>query len=162
MEPAINPSSLFADAPTVQLTTPPADWQLLGNTSLVFAQILAWTNGQPDLTESLSQMATAQQHLLKPGREIAFVNQLVQTYFVPDLIDSPEPKDQKVAGHLNQVQTLLLSDKTRDQALLHYYRKCVASPTGRRMDNSFTKNCLVLSGLISICRVLNLTAITCF
>ncbi|MGC9502156.1 AAA-like domain-containing protein [Baaleninema sp.] len=109
----------------------------------VFRQILAWTNGQPFLTQKLCQLAVreVEQISICPDKEIDWVNDLVRSRVIERWDSQDEPP------HLRTLRDRLLYDENRAGRLLGLYQSLlngVEIPS----DDSREQLELLLSGLV--------------
>lgn len=118
------------------------------NPDAVLNAILAWTGGQPLLTQKLCQLVTEKSHTaqaddlkLPPGAEAAWVDNLVQTHIIHhwEAQDNPE--------HLRTIRNRLLMDEQRTPRLLGIYQQ-ILEQGGIPIDGSPEQTALLLSGLV--------------
>jgi WD40 repeat protein len=107
----------------------------------VLAEILAWTGGQPFLTQKLCQLVLRSPSSIKAGEEVSTVADLVRSR----LIHNWEAQDQPV--HLKTIRDRLLSQQQRTSQLLGIYRQ-ILQQGSLKADNSSAQRELQLSGLV--------------
>jgi AAA-like domain len=114
-------------------------------------QILAWTGGQPFLTQKLCQLAVQQAAMWAaddpaegvPQRVQQLVQQLVQQSVIHHWEGQDEPE------HLRTIRDRLLHDPDRARQLLTLYQALLQSPQGRwPIDSGDVQRELMLSGLV--------------
>ena len=120
----------------------------VSNPQAVFREIMAWTAGQPFLTQKLCQLVvratleTQSNSLMPPpGTEVFWVENLVRSR----LIDNWESQDEP--EHLRTIRNRLLHDEQLASRLLGIYQQLlqgVETPT----DDSREQIELLLSGLV--------------
>ncbi|OAB61511.1 hypothetical protein AY599_05775 [Leptolyngbya valderiana BDU 20041] len=110
----------------------------------VFQQILAWTNGQPFLTQKLCQLAVREAELLClcPYNETDWIDKLVRSH----LIDRWDTQDEP--PHLRTVRDRLLYDENRAGRLLGLYQTLLEGAE-IPSDDSREQLELLLSGLVA-------------
>ncbi|HAA29283.1 MAG TPA: hypothetical protein DCE56_18260, partial [Cyanobacteria bacterium UBA8553] len=94
----------------------------VGNSQAVVKEILAWTNGQPFLTQKLCQLSL---HLLEsknnvtipPGNEEFWVESVVRNYIIDKWESQDEPE------HLKTIRDRILSNSQRAGRLLGIYQQ---------------------------------------
>ncbi|HAG83869.1 MAG TPA: sugar-binding protein, partial [Cyanobacteria bacterium UBA12227] len=127
----------------------------VGNSQAVVKEILAWTNGQPFLTQKLCQLSL---HLLEsknnvtipPGNEEFWVESVVRNYIIDKWESQDEPE------HLKTIRDRILSNSQRAGRLLGIYQQILQfdpplSPPwqgGIATDDSPEQTELILSGLV--------------
>ncbi|MGB3296561.1 MAG: AAA-like domain-containing protein [Phormidesmis sp.] len=111
------------------------------NPTAVLAAILAWTKGQPFLTQRLCQIIADTQVEIAAGQEQPSVDRLVCSY----LIDDWEAQD--VSVHLKTIRDRILVDEERSGRLLGLYER-ILQRGQVPADGSDEQIQLRLSGLI--------------
>lgn len=119
----------------------------VSNPQAVLRTILAWTGGQPFLTQKVCQLvvqtsqASVNQQFFPPGTEVLWVEQLVRSH----IIENWESQDQP--EHLRTIRNYLLHNKQQAKQLLELYQQilCFQDPTA---DSNPASINLVLSGLV--------------
>ncbi|NEO76347.1 AAA-like domain-containing protein [Moorena sp. SIO4G3] len=115
-----------------------------GNPKTILKEILAWTGGQPFLTQKLCQLVVDSVRVgltIAPGNEASWVERIVHT----GIIDHWESQDEP--EHLRSISARLLSNKYYADKLLGLYQQILAGDDVP-MDNSEQCNELLLSGLV--------------
>ncbi|MEM6255291.1 MAG: hypothetical protein AAF821_20450 [Cyanobacteria bacterium P01_D01_bin.156] len=120
------------------------------NPLLVAQQILAWTNGQPELTYCLVKKVLSRLSQSFSGTAAELVNQQVKAYFSPELLNLH--KNQRtipVVALLHTLKESLLQDKQQKYRRLQYYQQVLLS--SRRVSAGYQTEhaALVEAGLIS-------------
>ena len=104
----------------------------------VLADILAWTGGQPFLTQKLCDLVVKKAESRSPN-----VSQLVQTYMIENWEDQDNPE------HLRTIRNRILSNEQRAGFLLELYRKVwQEGEAGIAANDISEERELQLSGLI--------------
>ena len=104
----------------------------------VLADILAWTGGQPFLTQKLCDLVVKKAESKNPN-----VSQLVQTYIIENWEDQDNPE------HLRTIRNRILSNEQRAGFLLELYRKVwQEGEAGIAANDISEERELQLSGLI--------------
>ncbi|WAL61360.1 AAA-like domain-containing protein [Thermocoleostomius sinensis] len=116
------------------------------NPQAVLKEILAWTNGQPFLTQKLCKLVRHVNHRIPASKEPEWIEQLVRS----QIIDNWEVHDEP--EHLKTIRDRILNNDRFSPdlvvRLLHLYQRVLcqeAIPT----DNGFEQTELLLSGLVS-------------
>ena len=113
--------------------------QKVGNPQTLLKEILAWTSGQPFLTQRLCNLIRNATSLVPNHGEAEWVQHLVQTQIVDNWEVQDEPE------HLKTIRDRLLkSDRAR--GLLELYHQILEHPVVAA--NSLVERELILSGLI--------------
>ena len=110
------------------------------NPQTVLKQILAWTNGQPFLTQKLCQSIRNASSPIPKNQEAEWIANLVQT----KIIDSWESQDEP--EHLRTIRDRLLNSK-QSARLLKLYRQVLHQEQIQSINSSEEKE-LLLSGLV--------------
>ncbi len=115
--------------------------ETINNPQLLLKQILAWTNGQPFLTQKICQLVGNHppEALLK--NEEDWLEQLIQTKIVNNWQTQDEPE------HLKTIRDRLLSNEEKTGSLLAMYQQ-ILQRGFIPADNSIEQQELMLSGLI--------------
>ncbi|MBD1887011.1 WD40 domain-containing protein [Microcoleus vaginatus] len=121
---------------------------VVSNAEAIIKAILAWTYGQPFLSQKLCQLivrATRQSHsdvlIIPPGTEGFFVESVVRAHIIQNWESQDEPE------HLKTIRDRILRNEQRAGRLLGIYQKIlqgVEVPT----DDSREQVELLLSGLV--------------
>ncbi|NET82165.1 MAG: hypothetical protein F6J94_09520 [Moorea sp. SIO1F2] len=119
-----------------------------GNAKRILKEILAWTGGQPFLTQKLCQLVVDSVRVgltIAPGNEESWVSKIVHN----QIIDNWESQDQP--EHLRSISARLLSNNLTNKyyadKLLGLYQQILAGDDVP-MDNSQECKELLLSGLV--------------
>lgn len=115
-----------------------------GNPKTILKEILAWTGGQPFLTQKLCQLVVDSVKVgltIAPGNEASWVERIVHTHIIDNWESQDEPE------HLRSISARLLSNKYYADKLLRLYQQILAGDDVP-MDNSEQCNELLLSGLV--------------
>ncbi|MEM7591045.1 MAG: CHASE2 domain-containing protein [Cyanobacteria bacterium P01_A01_bin.83] len=105
----------------------------------IIQEILAWTGGQPFLTQKLCQLS-----VIKFDENLAkndFINKIVREYIINNWQSQDEPE------HLRTIRDRLLSDSNNAGRLLGIYQQILQSNLVEK-DNSKEQTELLLSGLV--------------
>ncbi|MGD1805354.1 AAA-like domain-containing protein [Dapis sp. BLCC M126] len=118
------------------------------NPSLVLKEILAWTNGQPFLTQKICYLIeiTGLSNLdrkmkIPAGMEKNWVELLVKSKIIDNWENQDEPE------HLITIRDRILRNKKRAGRLLEIYQKILEN-TQIKIDNSPSETELLLSGIV--------------
>ena len=121
---------------------------VVSNAEAIIKSILAWTSGQPFLSQKLCQLivrATRESHsdvlIVPPGTEGFFVESVVRSHIIQNWESQDEPE------HLKTIRDRILRNEQRAGRLLGIYQKIlqgVEVPT----DDSREQVELLLSGLV--------------
>ncbi|MGF1488284.1 MAG: AAA-like domain-containing protein [Prochloraceae cyanobacterium] len=104
-------------------------------------EVLAWTGGQPFLTQKICNLIRASQIRVLEGKESLFVEQLI----IKEIIENWENKDEP--EHLKTIRELLTKNKDNPRLLLETYREILV--TGEIKDKKNWENIeLFLSGIV--------------
>ncbi len=129
---------------TLTEAMPLSDWlkPTVANTAETLEHILAWTNGQPFLTQKLCQMVVAN---LSPRTDVyvepIWIDGLVRSQLIKNWESQDEPP------HLRIIQDRLLSRPQLISRLLGRYKKLLSGQTLSLGDNHLQEE-LLLSGLV--------------
>ncbi len=113
------------------------------------AQILAWTNGQPELTERLCQMILSDSLPETPDAIPQYVNEVVCQYLENDLYDTENPDNAKVLTLLERITVTLLNSEA-SESLLTCYQKVLLSPQPQPFLDTVSENRLRQVGLLQV------------
>lgn len=116
----------------------------VSNPEAVLQEILAWTGGQPFLTQKLCalvQRGESQQPPLIPGTEATWVAELVRSHIINNWENQDQPQ------HLKTIRDRLLSNKQKTGRLLGLYQE-ILQKGAIDADNSEDHAELCLSGLV--------------
>lgn len=129
---------------TLEEAMPLSQWlaPTVSNPVETLGYILAWTNGQPFLTQKLCQLIVSR---LVPRTEIYVEQPWVDGLVRSQLIRNWESQDEP--PHLRIIQDRLLSSPPRISRLLGCYKKLLTSQSITLEDNHLREE-LLLSGLI--------------
>lgn len=108
----------------------------------VLAAILAWTGGQPFLTQKVCRLVQLAPARILAGTEVDRVAQLIQTH----ILTHWEPQDEP--EHLRTIRDRILNQPQTGQLLGLYQQILVHKETGIRADNSLEQTELCLTGLV--------------
>ncbi|MEG4587139.1 AAA-like domain-containing protein [Microcoleus sp. MOSTC5] len=121
---------------------------VVSNAEVIIKSILAWTSGQPFLSQKLCQLivrSTRESHsdvlIIPPGTEGFFVESVVRSHIIQNWESQDEPE------HLKTIRDRILRNEQRAGRLLGIYQKIlqgVEVPT----DDSREQIELLLSGLV--------------
>lgn len=106
--------------------------------------VLAWTDGQPFLTQKLCDLLCQQRTPLESAATPAdWVAQMVRQFLIENWEGQDEPE------HFRTIRDRLLHDPIAASQLLLHYQRLLLSPEGRLpLDNSQQQRTLLLSGLL--------------
>ncbi len=113
----------------------------VNNPQVLLKEILAWTGGQPFLTQKLCQLIRNSSTPIPPNKEAEWIEELVQTKIIDDWESQDEPE------HLKTIRDRILKNDYEPSKLLNLYQQIwqhdVIESTG-----NFEESELLLSGLI--------------
>jgi hypothetical protein len=113
----------------------------VSNPEKVLAEVLAWTGGQPFLTQKLCQLILTLEEDVSQGRESEWIEQLVDSRLIANW------ETQDVPEHLKTIRDRLLGSEQRTGRLLGLYQQILQR--GEIVaDNSLEQLKLQLSGLV--------------
>ena len=112
----------------------------VSNPQTVLKEVLAWTNGQPFLTQKLCKLIRSDSSSIPTNQEARWIENLVQTKIITNWESQDEPE------HLRTVRDRLLKSK-QSERLLELYRQIVEQGEIVAIDNAEQRE-LVLSGLV--------------
>ena len=112
----------------------------ISNPQTVLKEILAWTGGQPFLTQKLCKFIRDSQLDIPTNQESSWIENLVRTKIISNwkLVDEPE--------HLRTIRNRILNSGSPSR-LLELYRKILHQTEVAAVDSSEERE-LVLSGLV--------------
>jgi HAMP domain-containing protein len=108
---------------------------------LVLKEILAWTNGQPFLTQKLCKLIASTSTLIPASGEAAWIEQLVRTHIVDNWEFQDEPE------HLRTVRDRILSNEQQAVKILNLYQNILEQEEIAVLDSMEVRE-LLLSGLV--------------
>ncbi|MDX2215031.1 MAG: hypothetical protein SFY66_17215 [Oculatellaceae cyanobacterium bins.114] len=117
------------------------------NPQAILRSILAWTGGQPFLTQKVCQLVVqasqvaVNQRFFPPGTELLWVEQLVRSHIIQNWETQDQPE------HLRTIRDYLLRNKQQARRLLELYQQILKSPN-IPMDCTLESTELLLSGLV--------------
>ncbi|NEP00717.1 MAG: AAA family ATPase [Symploca sp. SIO2E9] len=112
----------------------------VSNPQTVLKEVLAWTSGQPFLTQKLCQFIRNASSAIPTNRETEWIDNLVRTKVIENWESQDEPE------HLRTIRNRLLKSKQSVQ-LLEIYREIVEQGEVVAVDSPQEKE-LLLSGLV--------------
>lgn len=110
------------------------------NSQLLF-EVLAWTNGQPFLTQKLCQLIRSDSVSVPSSNLSEWIKQFVQTHVIDNWQSQDEPE------HLRTIRDRLLSDEEKTGCLLALYQQ-ILQRGFVPADDSVEQQELLLSGLV--------------
>lgn len=111
------------------------------NPQIVLKEILAWSGGQPFLTQKLCQLVATSSAVIPPNAEAEFVEKLVHSQVIDNWESQDEPE------HLRTIRDRLLRTEQRIQKLLKLYQR-ILQKGQITADNSPEQMELRLTGLV--------------
>ncbi|MEI2582034.1 AAA family ATPase [Scytonema sp. PRP1] len=112
----------------------------VSNPQTVLKEVLAWTNGQPFLTQKLCKLIRNSSSPIPTNREAEWIENLVQTQVIENWESQDEPE------HLRTIRDRLLNSK-QSVWLLELYRQILHQGEIVAVDSSEERE-LLLSGLV--------------
>lgn len=112
----------------------------VSNPQAVLKEVLAWTNGQPFLTQKLCKLIR-KSDVISFSSEAEWVENLVRSQIIENWESQDEPE------HLKTIRDRLLKDKQRTVHLLNLYRQILQQQEAIAPDSSEQME-LLLSGLV--------------
>lgn len=109
---------------------------------MIIASVLAWTGGQPFLTQRVCKLLSELETDPRPGRESDWVGRAVRGR----VIERWEEQDEPI--HLRAIQERLLRSPRRG-ALLQLYRETLTTPDGIPATGDVLQAELLLSGIVT-------------
>lgn len=107
----------------------------------VIREILAWTGGQPFLTQKVCQLICNSKYSIPAGEELQWIENLVRSRIIENWEAQDEPE------HLRTIRDRILSNQECAGQLLQVYQK-ILQQDGISADNSLEQIELRLSGLV--------------
>ncbi len=114
--------------------------QKVSNPQTVLKEVLAWTNGQPFLTQKICKLIRNASSPIPPNQEAEWIENLIKTHVIENWESQDEPE------HLRTIRDRLLKSKQSDK-LLKLYRQILQQGEIASTDLPEERE-LVLSGLI--------------
>lgn len=111
-------------------------------------QILAWTNGQPELTQCLLEKVITRLNYAFTGEAIELVNQQVRNYFSPNLLTASNDQSTSVTELLGTLKEALIQDHQQNHRRLHYYQAVLLTPHKLPIGYQAEHDALVETGLL--------------
>ncbi|MDB9511227.1 AAA family ATPase, partial [Kamptonema animale CS-326] len=111
------------------------------NPQTLLKEVIAWTRGQPFLTQKVCKLICSSESLIPTNDEAAYVEELVRS----QIIENWESRDQP--EHLRTIRDRILQDKQRAVELLKLYQQILHQGQIVAVDNSAETE-LVMSGLV--------------
>ncbi|MEN9520374.1 MAG: hypothetical protein RLZZ381_2962, partial [Cyanobacteriota bacterium] len=111
------------------------------NPQLLLEEVLAWTNGQPFLTQKLCQLICSESVSVPIKNLAMWIEQFVRTHVIDNWQSQDEPE------HLKTICDRLLSNEQKIGSLLAMYQQ-ILQQGFILVDNSIEQQELMLSGLI--------------
>jgi WD40 repeat protein len=112
----------------------------LGDTNAVLKAILAWTDGQPFLTQKLFQMI-ASTKTIPPGTEAFWVEDVVRTRILQEWESQDHPE------HLRTIRNRLLANSKYTSSILGLYQQLLQGAE-IAIDDTRVQTEIILSGLV--------------
>ena len=115
----------------------------IANSQIALKEILAWTGGQPFLTQKLCQLVVnaSQREAIIPGNEAFWIESLVRIHLIYKWESQDEPE------HLRTIRDRLLSQEERAGRLLSIYQR-ILQGVDIETNDSREQIELLLSGLV--------------
>ncbi|WP_339460512.1 AAA-like domain-containing protein, partial [Nodularia spumigena] len=112
------------------------------NPEAVLTAILHWTGGQPFLTQKICAFVRQSENVIPPGKEAAFVENLVRSRVIDNWESQDEPE------HFRTIQNRILKrDEQKAAYLLDLYQQ-VWHSDGIDIDSSVEQSDLQLAGIV--------------
>jgi ABC-type branched-subunit amino acid transport system substrate-binding protein len=111
------------------------------NLEAVFKEVLAWTGGQPFLTQKLCKLITISSSPIPQGSEAKYIENLVRSFVIENWEAQDEPQ------HLRTIRDRILGSKSRTVRLLCLYQE-ILQQGNIAADDSPEQIELRLSGLV--------------
>ncbi len=111
------------------------------NPQTLLTEILAWTGGQPFLTQKLCQLIRNDTSTIPINREGEWVEGLVRSHILTDWETEDEPQ------HLRTIRDYLLQDRQKAVRLLEIYGQILGQTEVLAVD-SVEQADLLMSGLV--------------
>ncbi|MBC7970881.1 MAG: AAA-like domain-containing protein [Verrucomicrobia bacterium] len=112
------------------------------NPQAMLREVLAWTGGQPFLTQKLCKLIHSTSVVVDPGQEARWIEQLVQTHIISNWESQDEPP------HLKTIRDRLLRNPQRTNRILGCYQKILRRQKLSADDGSERME-LKLSGIVA-------------
>jgi PAS domain S-box-containing protein len=113
----------------------------VSNPQVLLKELLAWTNGQPFLTQKICQLIRYSSSKIPTNQEAEWIETLVRTQVINNWESQDEPE------HLRTIRDRILNSKHDPLHLLTLYQKVRHSGMVASVDSSLEKE-LILSGLV--------------
>lgn len=113
----------------------------VSNPQVVLKAILAWTNGQPFLTQKLCQIIRNSSFSIPTKGEAEWIKNLVQTQVIDNWESQDEPE------HLRTIRDRILKSERQPTQLLEIYRQILQQGEIPAVDTPQARE-LLLSGLV--------------
>lgn len=107
----------------------------------VLQEVLAWTGGQPFLTQKLLQIINNSDLFIAAGKEAKYIGNLVQQRMIEDWENQDEPT------HFKTIRDRILQGKIPRQRLLSLYQQILSEKQVKALGTMEEKE-LILSGLV--------------
>ncbi|NEQ54323.1 MAG: hypothetical protein F6K11_30040, partial [Leptolyngbya sp. SIO3F4] len=114
-------------------------------------QVLAWTSGQPELTQYLQdKVVVALSALSQDMSQVSatLVDEQVKIYFSPALLRSKVPHDKPLVEVLARIEQGLLQDRQQGHRRLQYYQAVLSSSYNLSFDYRDERQALIDIGLL--------------
>ncbi|GBF79217.1 AAA-like domain-containing protein [Aphanothece sacrum] len=108
---------------------------------VILSQVLAWTNGQPFLTQKLSKLIRTSQEDINPNQEKLWVDEFVTKKIINYWESQDEPE------HLRTIRDRILQSSLNRNTLLKRYQKILNQEDIISIDDDEERE-LILSGLV--------------
>jgi hypothetical protein len=108
---------------------------------LVLKEILAWTNGQPFLTQKLCKLIASTSTLIPASGEAAWIEQLVRTHIIENWEFQDEPE------HLRTIRDRIFRNERQAVKILKLYQNILEQEEIAAFDSVEVRE-LLLSGLV--------------
>ncbi|WP_155747586.1 AAA-like domain-containing protein [Scytonema sp. UIC 10036] len=113
----------------------------VSNPQVLLKELLAWTNGQPFLTQKICKLIRYSSCSVPSNQEAEWIENLVRTQVINNWESQDEPE------HLRTIRDRILNSKQDALSLLALYRQILHSRTVASVDSPEEKE-LLLSGLV--------------
>ncbi|GAA6617481.1 AAA-like domain-containing protein [Scytonema sp. NUACC26] len=113
----------------------------VSNPQVLLKELLAWTNGQPFLTQKICQLIRYSSSSVPTNQEAEWIENLVRTQVIDNWESQDEPE------HLRTIRDRILNSKLDTLRLLTLYRQILHSGTVASVDSLEEKE-LLLSGIV--------------
>jgi WD40 repeat protein len=124
-----------ADALTIGLRT------LADNPHAVLGEVLAWTGGQPFLTQKICSLLVKSNLSIAAGKESIAIEQLVKSEAIEDWESRDNPP------HFKTISTRLTANETRSGSLLGLYQQILTNTTVK-LEDRLEERELQLAGIV--------------